>query len=384
MKVRLVNSNVGFPQLERIGPEHIRAALFFVQQNARICQSQHSFERLSQEPFNLSLIESIIESGHHTPFEHVTLTFELEDIPKALAMVLNNEPPYSTSEKSARHRRMSGISGNQEFLYKKWKTIFEHEIDKIYPRIRDQKKRNSHIAQLAKENARYMTSAFANANMTYTTNWRQLNYLLGFFEEFQQNSNGCSLDFAQRVLYSMQDFSSQVSNLGVNGLVSKTDQHLSLFNPTKLEDYFEEVYSTSYLASFAAFAQAQRHRTIRHYISSGTEMGAPLGFFVPPIIKKARLESVWISDLKSVAENDYPQAQLVMANESATVHEFRPKAILRLCGKSQKEIQQITLETANKYRMYGQKYSISTPCAQGEYVCPNTCVWGKNGLERIV
>ena len=42
-------------------------------------------------------------SGHHSPFDHVNIMLELDQIPKIIAMYLNNEKMYTTSEKSARY-----------------------------------------------------------------------------------------------------------------------------------------------------------------------------------------------------------------------------------------------------------------------------------------
>ena len=83
-------------------------------------------------------------SGHHSVFGHVTYNFALEEVPKIMAMILNNEKVYQTSEKSARYTKMKPSQEEAE-LYEKWIEIYKEEIDKIYPITEGEKpeKRNA-------------------------------------------------------------------------------------------------------------------------------------------------------------------------------------------------------------------------------------------------
>ena len=56
-----------------------------------------------------------------------------EEIPKILAMILNNEKIYNTSEKSARYTHMEP-SEDEKALYEKWIEIYKTEISKKYPK----------------------------------------------------------------------------------------------------------------------------------------------------------------------------------------------------------------------------------------------------------
>ncbi|MCK5044025.1 hypothetical protein KAR52_03430 [Candidatus Pacearchaeota archaeon] len=223
--------------------------------------------------------------------------------------------------------------------------------------------------------------------MIHTVNWRQLNFLMQSFDEFKQDKQYCGKEFAERLIPWMQEFSNQLSGLKVEGMENQTDRHLSFFSDRKVEEHFGDIYSTSYPLSFAGLAQAQRHRTINYHISDGTKIKAPLGFFIPDIIKGyARLTEKWIKDLREVSKKDFPQAQLVKVNERGIIEDFRSKAFLRMCGHAQYEIMKNTLNTAGKYNQYQEEYknALKPKCLQG-IKCPGSCVWGgQKALERIV
>jgi thymidylate synthase ThyX len=102
-------------------------------QFGRICYANKPWSELREEPVNIQLLDRLINSGHHSVFEHSVLSFNLLEVPKALAMVLNNEKQYATSERSARYTVMSNIDPKQKELYDKWMEILTPEIGNIYP-----------------------------------------------------------------------------------------------------------------------------------------------------------------------------------------------------------------------------------------------------------
>ena len=72
-----------------------------------------------------------LESGHHSVFGHAHYNLILEGVPKILAMILNNEKIYNTSEKSARYTKMQP-SKREKNLYEKWIELYKKEISKEY------------------------------------------------------------------------------------------------------------------------------------------------------------------------------------------------------------------------------------------------------------
>lgn len=354
----------------------INALKRFTQNFARICYSQYEWNELAKEEFNQELIDGrVLPSKHHSVFEHIWLNFYINGIPKLGAMMLNNEKQYVTSEKSARYTQMKEIEPLQKELYDKWMKKLIPMIDSVYPNV---DKKEIVIKKLAQENARYMTSVFTPTKMGYTINLRQLNFLI---DKFQKKELGhCSTNLQEKFIPYLEDFASKVDSLKIKGLEHKIDKKLSLFNNREVEEHFGDTYSTKYLMSFAGLAQAHRHRTINYHISDGTQLGTPFGFFIPEIIKYFKKENEWIKDLKEIAKDDFPQAQLLKVNERGILEDFRLKTTERICGHAQYEIMKNTVETARKYIQYqnefGENYD-KPKCADDSKNCNSACVWGK-------
>ena len=76
-------------------------------------------------------------------------------------------------------------------------------------------------------------------------------------------------EFNVKLKESMKDFISELHRLNIlqdKLLTNEKERKLSLFNDdlNKREEYFGDVYSTTYKGSFEEYAQAQRHRTISY------------------------------------------------------------------------------------------------------------------------
>lgn len=357
------------------------------QKCGRVCYTEKDFLDVLKERADKGLQKRLIGSGHHSVFEHINFTFNFMGIPKALAMILNNEKQYATSEKSARYTIMKDMEPEQREKYDKWMDILIPKIDKIYPQMKNEDDRAKAIKKLAQENARYMTSVFTPTKMVHTINLRQLNYIQDEFEKILAGDTPLAEGrFWYRLIPSLESFLAQTEKWRFKGLENQTDRHISLFNQREVKNYFKDLYSTSYLMSFAGLAQAQRHRTINYNISSDIKLPSSNSeFFIPEVIPNS-LREQWIDDLMEVSKYDFPQAQLVKVNERGTIEDFRSKAMLRLCGHAQHEIMKNTLKTAKKYKQYQQEYenALSPKCQQG-FKCNEPCVWtGKRALERIV
>ena len=71
---------------------------------AGVCYMPSTFDELLKEDkvkTNKRVLQTK-ESGHHSVFDHNNITLYLDSVPKILAMIINNEKQYTTSEKSAR------------------------------------------------------------------------------------------------------------------------------------------------------------------------------------------------------------------------------------------------------------------------------------------
>ena len=320
-----------------------------------------------------------IKSGHHSVFGHPTYNLCLEGIPKILAMILNNEKIYNTSEKSARYTHMEPSPQEKE-LYEKWIEIFKEQILTQYPKFEDKR-----ALKLAQENARYLISVFTPATvMEYTVNFGQLNYIINWAKDYIKNAEENT--FSIKLKETFKEFLAAMPDLEIEGLDSRNkNRNFSLFAKRKnRNEEFGENYSVIYLASFAQLAQAQRHRTLSYEI---TLLDEPK-YYLPPIIAGTNLEKEWLKDISSLNEF-FPQGMLVQVNERGTIENFVLKCMERLCGFSQLEIMQETKNIMNKYLeatkdkpelyQYLLPYSRGARCTFPGWKCDSPCVFGGYG-----
>ena len=354
----------------------------------------HNFETLFNESIEKTIkrCESTKINQHHSVFGHPYITLSLEDIPKGLAMVLNNEGIYNTSEKSARYTKMV-LKDNEQKLYDKWlntyKQLITDEYQEKYPKIFTPQK----IEKLAQENARYLISVFTPTSMIYTVSYQQLNYIYQMFinEIVNDNSNA----FMEALKPAMQDFCFAITNStnyidkdiarGVNNKNRKLSLIGSMIKP---EQHFGDVYSVSYEGTFAQLAQAQRHRTIDYNF---TLLDEPK-FYVPPIIRQSKeLTREWISDCEKQA-SVFPQGLLININEFGRLDWFIQKMKERKCTFAQLEIAEQTnlilkkyveeLRTKNHPRAEElAQYTKGARCTFPDYKCPSPCGF-KEGINE--
>ena len=361
-------------------------ALNFSGKAAGICYLPNTLETLFNEPEEKTIkrYTGTIKSGHHSVFGHPTYNLTLEGIPKILAMILNNEKMYNTSEKSARYTVMDPSKEEKE-LYEKWINIYQNEIKKKYPVLDDKK-----IKKLAQENARYLISIFTPATvMEYTVNFGQLNYIINWAKDYIEKEPDTK--FSTKLKKVFKEFIEEMPDIEVEGLNSKTkNRKFSFFASRDRKEEFGENYSTTYLASFAELAQAQRHRTISYEM----QLLENAQYFVPPIIKGTELEKEWIKDISSL-EDYFPQGMLIKINERGTIENFVLKCTERICGAAQLEIMIKTEETMKKYvkavkgdeelYKYLLPYSKGARCTFPNFKCTLPCVFGgKGAIDRVI
>ena len=356
-------------------------AVDFSGKSAGICYLPDTLETLFAEAPDKTQrrADGNIKSGHHSVFGHPTYNLSLEGIPKILAMILNNEKIYNTSEKSARYTHMEPSPQEKE-LYEKWIEIFKEQILIQYPKFEDRR-----ALKLAQENARYLISVFTPATvMEYTVNFGQLNYIINWAKDYIKNAE--ENVFSIKLKETFKEFLAAMPDLEIEGLDSRNkNRNFSLFAKRKnRNEEFGENYSVTYLASFAQLAQAQRHRTLSYEM---TLLDEPK-YYVPPIIAETNLEKEWLKDISSLKEF-FPQGMLVQVNERGTIENFVLKCMERLCGFSQLEIMQETKNIMNKYLeatkdkpelyQYLLPYSRGARCTFPGWKCDSPCVFGGYG-----
>ncbi len=361
-------------------------AVNFSGKSAGICYLPDTLDVLFNEPIEKTEKRASmnIQSGHHSVFGHATYNLSLEGIPKILAMILNNEKVYNTSEKSARYTVMQ-TSDEEQVLYDKWIEIYKKRITEEYPNF-DEKR----VKKLAQENARYLISVFTPATvMEYSTNFCQLNYIINFAKDYIDNEPDTK--FSVKLKEVFKEFIAALPDLEVEGLNARfKNRKFSFFATRERKEEFGENYCTNYKATFAELAQAQRHRTLAYEMSfSDTNE-----FFVPDIIKGTEYEEEWLKDIKSLEDN-FPQGLLININERGTIENFVLKCQERLCGAAQLEIAKQTKETMNRYLEavkddealynYLLPYSKGARCTFPGFKCTAPCIFGpKLAMDRKI
>ena len=362
-------------------------AVIFSGKSAGICYLPDSIETLFSEPLEKTQrrANGNIKSGHHSVFGHPTYNLILEGVPKIVAMILNNEKMYNTSEKSARYTIMEPSIQEKE-LYEKWIDIYKNQISKKYPEF-DAKR----VKKLAQENARYLISVFTPATiMEYTVNFGQLNYIINWAKDYIKNEEDTTFSLKMKKVF--KDFLEAIPDLEIEGLDSRVkNRAFSMFAKRKnRQEEFGENYCTTYLASFAQLAQAQRHRTLSYEMAL---LDTPQ-YYIPPIIKDTELEKEWLEDISSLQEF-FPQGMLVQVNERGTIENFVLKCMERLCGSAQLEIMEQTEKIMKKYMEavkenkelynYLLPYSKGARCTFPGWKCNSPCIFGgKNAMHRII
>ena len=384
MKIELIKENY-FRNED--GTFKLDDALLLGGRIAGICYNKEGYHKLLEEDIEKTKrrCELTIGSGHHSVYGHSDVILYLQGIPKILAMVLNNEHEYNTSEKSARYTPVEKktspvITEKEEELYNKWMDIFNEEITKKYSKVYDPKK----IQKLAQENARYLVTVFMDTQMIYKTSLRQINYIVSFMQRY---INECDKEnpFETKLSKSMEEFISELKKLNILDerlLRNEKDRSLSLFSKRydDKREIFSDIYLTKYKSSFAYLAQAQRHRTINY------EMRIPkeIEFFVPPIIESnKKLSKEWLKDCNSL-KDVYPQGMLIDICENGTYENFILKCKERLCTAAQLEIMLKTRETLLRYKEALEKdshplkddiikYTRGARCTFPGFVCLSKC-----------
>lgn len=358
---------------------------------AGICYMPDTVDDILAEPEEKTIrrANGNMSSNHHSVFGHPQYNFVFEGIPKIIAMILNNEKVYDTSEKSARFTKMNP-SEEERVLYEKWIEIYKERIHEVYPSIEEKQ-----AQKLAQENARYLISVFTPATvMGHTISLEQFSYILHFMQDLVDN--GDETKFNELLKPYLKEFIELHSKYKVSGINPKSkNRKICLFSDEVKKDEWGWNYCYSYWASFAQVAQAQRHRTLSYEIfEASINYREPL-YFVPPIIRNTELEAEWLEDIKSLSEY-FPQGTMVYVNERGTVENFILKCKERLCGCAQLEIAMQTKETLNQYLKntketnwkvyeYLMQYATGARCTFYDYSCAKPCIWGaKNALDRLV
>ena len=371
--------------LKEDGTFDLENALLFSGRIAGVCYDKEGFEHLEKEDISNTQkrINNTLENDHHSVYDHIMINFNIVGIPKILAMVLNNEHQYTTSEKSARYTDVTYKNGSilterEVALYNKWNERFKELIKENYPDFT-----NFKIKTLAQENARYLITVFVPTEMVYSTTLRQINYIASIMQKYIEEHNESNDYLEKNLSLCMQDFIKELDRLNVLDkrlMHNSKNRNISLFGKDleKREEIFSHIYSVNYEASYASLAQAQRHRTLFYQM----ERMAEKKYFVPPILnKKEEYIKEWTQDIKSVS-NVVPQGEIILINETGTYDNFILKTKERLCTAAQLEVMKATRDTLLKYKDALEKNDHYLKEDIKKYVKGARCTFGYNCTKK--
>lgn len=353
-----------------------------------ICYMPSDWNALKGKPLEVTMkrANATKESGHHSVFEHSYVSLYIENIPKIMAMLINNEKTYVTSEKSARYTKMN-MDPETLAIYDKWHAIFVDLIKAKYGHESyfDDKR----INKLAQENARYFLSSYTPANMMYTVSYRQLNYMYHWMKLNNLPQNKLTAGLKPY----FEDFCAYLDELGLIDPTLADDQKgrgFSLFGTRERKEYFGDVYSVNYTQSLGVFAQALRHRTISYEMIYEDDDK----YYIPKLIRNdKKLVKDWLADMHKLKDN-IPQGKLVKISERGTPELLILKAKERLCTCAQIEICDQTRATIDKYiencddeywKKELAKYTKGARCTFPGYTCPTPCRFADGiRLDRVI
>lgn len=400
LKVKLLPHT---PFLDEKGKFDLKKAMNYQGQIGGICYNEDGLEASFEEPLERTekRVNRTTFSEHQTVFEHINIGFHLQNSPKFLLMMLNNEHQYTTSERSLRYTTMkedSSITEEMLALYNKWNEIFFTKIKKRYGHC----KTDSQIRKLAQENSRYLLPVTMSTEMVHTIPLAQLNRVMGYILDYMENGvNGEKDNLHEQMVPHLKKFYEELDSAGVldERLLSSNRKHraLSIFGTNLLETNkeFGETYSTHYMGSFVQLAQAQRHRTGYYQMERGN---IDMHYIPPIILNDLDLTIAWLDDAISL-ENKYNcvlQGEMVRISEKGTLDNFILKMKERLCSSAQLEIAMQTKETRDRY--YNALLENNSPlvaklepymrgarCTFPDYDCPKDCGFkeGKTLVRKI-
>lgn len=368
------------------------------------CYAREGYATIRTQPVEKALrrAESTAGRGHHSVFQHGMVNMEII-CPKIIAMLLNSVGVSNTSEKSARYTQMKPETPKEQEFYQKWHDIIYQEIVKHYEGRFTEKE----MDKLAYENARYMISVFCETSMVYSLPFRNIFYVMDWIERMKKNLQTMEGSFNRRLYQELVSLKEAfLSVVGRENFHDNKNEYFR-FMPVQAtgeydddnQEYYGDVYTAKFLASFAQVAQEQRHRTTRVKINFSGKTPGEFGFFVPPILRGTDCEKDWLADIEQIGEV-YPQGMLVSVTEQGLFEDFALKCKERMCGRAQLEIMQVSerilekfiqnrenLSKANRKRLE-QMTEEEKPCARcgyQDFVCQEGCTWGKKeAMIRLI
>ena len=395
-----INTIAASREIDQVVSEELSQEMIFLSgKYAGTCYAADGYETIKAQPVEKAVKRAAgtAANGHHSVFQHSMVTMEIQ-CPKIIAMLLNSIGVSNTSEKSARYTKMQPETEKERELYEKWHVIFVKLIQEEYGEQFSERERD----KLAYENARYLLSVFCPTSLVYSLPFRNIFYVRDWAQQMRQNLLKMTGGFNERLAVELQNLVESLSEVvGHSTIIQDNKNEYFRFMPMQATgqfdddnvEYFGDVYTAKFYASFAQVAQEQRHRTLRVKINFSGNKSGEYGYYVPEILQEEELRRQWLEDISSVGEQ-YPQGMLVSVTEQGLFEDFVMKCKERMCGRAQLEIMRITEQLVEQFAQNRQNLSQANQkrldsilengkpcarCAYPDFTCVEGCVWGKTG-----
>lgn len=401
-----INTLAASKEVDQLVPEAMNQELTFLSgKYAGTCYAADGYETIKMQPVEKAMkrASGTAANGHHSVFQHSMVTMEVQ-CPKIIAMLLNSIGVSNTSEKSARYTKMQPLTEREGELYEKWHTILVQQIEEVYGERFTERERD----KLAYENSRYMLSVFCPTSMVYSLPFRNIFYVLDWAKQMYRTLLGLQGGFNKQLSVELHNLIKALSAVvGNQENFHDNKNEYFRFMPVQATgqpdddniEFYGDVYTAKFYASFAQVAQEQRHRTLRVKINFSGEKPGEYGYYVPEILEREELRQEWLEDISSVGEQ-YPQGMLVSVTEQGLFEDFVMKCKERMCGRAQLEIMRLTEQLVERFVKNRQNLSKANrkrlesitkdhkPCARCGYLdfsCTEGCKWGlKEALSRKI
>lgn len=150
---------------------------------ARLCYSNKTIEELKQElsedvEKQRKIIQRVVNDGHHSPLEHASFTFGIENMTRACLAQITRHRLAAFSVRSQRYCDMGGFS-SKELYYPK---NVDKEIETLYDEVYNQAisgYKTLVASGEAKEEARMVLPNGFPTSMVMSMNAREIRHVLG-------------------------------------------------------------------------------------------------------------------------------------------------------------------------------------------------------------
>ncbi len=305
-----------------------------------ICYSNATIDEIIGEDKDKTLrkVNYIKDYRANRIFDHNLITLFLGDVPKFLATLLRSEGFGIVSEQILTEQA-------QSVVLNKWRDVFVNKLIKKMNEDNPMTFSQALVNETADYYLGYLTPSFAPTNIVYTTTHQNLNSLVMFLDKLYTTLGDAK--FENTLKLHVKELATQLKSLPFyTQTLSKLDSkhQFKLFaNNHKIEEYFGDVYSTSYRLSMLGFSQLQKVTTAK--LSIRVMEGA---FYIPPIIKDSDdLTNLWLEDIGNI--ENFPMGTLLEVIERGTLDDFVSKTIDIVNVNTYDEIRGVHEQILTKY-----------------------------------